>query len=221
MICVLTLTPSLADSVQPLGDRLIFSRPRDQSLSMKKALLQLNIDGLVHELFETPTLDRFIAANHPHPRDLAACALQKAFQVRGRLAALLILYKWSDITYAKIPVETRAEVYCRALQGQVMASDDAWGSLWWEADAGLLGYHVVTQGPVAIPFLVALLGDETVRNRYHGDGEKAVTLEMRHYRIKDFAAYYISKIRAYDLPWCPEFAARDAAIEEMRTALKL
>jgi hypothetical protein len=188
---------------------------------MKKALLQLNLHGLVLERFDTPTFDAFVAMHQPHPRDLAACALQQAFQIRGRLAALLVLYKVSEAVYAKIPPETRTEVYCRALQEDILAADDAWGSLWWEGDLGALGYHLVAQGPVAIPFLVSMLADEMVRNRYRGVGEKAVLLEMQHYRLKDFAAYYIAKIRAYELPWQPALADRDAAIAEMRKALGL
>jgi hypothetical protein len=188
---------------------------------LKKALLLLNIQGLVFESIETPTLDAFVATHNPHPRDLAACALQMAFQIKGRLAALLILYRLSDAMYAKVPVETRAEVYCRALQEDVLENEDAWGCLWMNGNVGLLGTHVLAQGEAAIPFLLELLDDESIRNRYELGNEKALRLSIRLYRLKDFAAYYIAKIKAYELPWEPLAAERDLLIAEMRRILNL
>jgi hypothetical protein len=222
LVLGLCFSMPMAVSLAPLlGDTPGLSRHCDHSRSMKKALLQLNLHGLVHELLDTPTLDAFVATHQPNPRDLAACAMQKSFQARGRLAAMLVLYKLSDTVYAKIPLETKAEVYCLALQKDVLEADDAWGSLWWESEVGLLGYHVLAQGDAAIPALVTMLDDESLRNRYHGDGEKTTLLAIRHYRVKDFAAYYIAKILAYDLPWQSVLADRDTAINQMQQDLGL
>jgi hypothetical protein len=42
---------------------------------------------------------------------------------------------------------------------------------------------------------------------------------MRRYRVKDFAAFYIARIMKLDLPWEPNVARRDEAIERLHKQL--
>lgn len=187
---------------------------------MKKALLSLNLDGLVFELFETPTIQGFLDEFHPETKELENLARQTRFALRGRLAALLVLHKTGNEGYEGVPFAIRAAVFCQALKDDLMQGEEAWGSLWWEDDAGLLGYHVLAQGEASVPFLQALLSDESPRRRYAG-GERGGLLALRGYRLKDFAAFYIAKIRSYNLPWEPDVQSRDHLIDKLIIDLRL
>jgi hypothetical protein len=44
-------------------------------------------------------------------------------------------------------------------------------------------------------------------------------MAMRHYRVKDFAAFYIARILQEDLPWEQSVARRDEAIAKLRTQI--
>lgn len=93
-----------------------------------------------------------------------------------------------------------------------------WGLLYEEDDPGYLGMQVIAFGEAAVPPLLDLLEDEgTVL--YEGS-EEAFIGNAYGYRIKDFAAFYLSKIKAIPVTYHQELEARDQEIEALKLALK-
>jgi hypothetical protein len=115
--------------------------------------------------------------------------------------------------------ETLGRVYARALaltgQGELTAND--WGRL-FQAQAngepdGPLGAHLQAAGPAAVPHLAELL-DDASPILYIGSRE--ATLGPPGYRVKDAAAYFISRIRGAEMAYPSAPAERDAAIDRLR-----
>jgi hypothetical protein len=185
---------------------------------IERALSELDVNALVGELFETPTMDAFMATYKPSSAQLTTIVEQKQRKSRAQFAALFILYKKDSTAYNAITTDRRAAIYCDALADEYFESEEPWGKLWENDQVGLMGYHVLAQGSAAVPYLAKLLNNSTVRSSYHGS-EAATLMAMRQYRLKDFAAYYIAKIKGYDLPWKAELPERDNAIDKLRADL--
>ena len=79
------------------------------------------------------------------------------------------------------------------------------------------GQHFVALGEPAVPALVSLL-DDTTRLEYGGSKEATVGNSYA-YRVKDFAAFYLSRIRNLPFDVVQDPAARDKAIDALRQAL--
>lgn len=194
--------------------------PPSKQEVLKMALLNVDLGALVNQPLETAVVDGFFKEHPCKGRDLARAATKWRFEARGRLAALILLYRSNDSAYESIPASHKARTYCEAFASDVMEDDEPWGALWWSDDIGPLGFHIVQQGESAIPFLKPMLNENRLHDRYSG-GERAAELSIRGYRTKDFAAFYIAKIRKYELPWQGDTGKRDAAIQEMEKALEL
>ena len=133
-------------------------------------------------------------------------------------AALVLLSKSQDGFRATNP-ERIAQVFAGALKDDLTVWAWPWGRLWAGSDAvGTLGHVFLDLGRAAVPALKTLLDDETPRTAYEGS-EEATEMAMRRYRVKDFAAYYLSRIINAKLPWEPRLAQRDQAIALLRAQL--
>jgi hypothetical protein len=91
---------------------------------------------------------------------------------------------------------------------------NAWGYVQHADDPGPLGRVVIGLGQAAVPPLLKLLGDDGPVV-FEGSRE-ATTGNKLQLRIKDFAAYYLSKIENIAVPLHPDHAARDAEIEKLK-----
>jgi hypothetical protein len=112
-----------------------------------------------------------------------------------------------------------AQVFATALQKDLVGYAYPWGRLWADGDPlGPLGTTLVEIGRPAVPALQALLDDTTPRDSYLGS-EEATDMTIRHYRVKDFAAFYLARITGVELPWQPDLAKRDQAITNLRVKL--
>ncbi len=132
-----------------------------------------------------------------------------------RFAAALVLRSEG----AKADPAATAQAFADALQQDLVHAVYPWGKLWNGGDGvGPLGAAVVELGRPAIPAWTGLLDDATPRDRYPGS-EEATELRMKHYRVKDFAAFYLAKITGAELPWEQDLAKRDAAIACLRAQL--
>lgn len=136
-----------------------------------------------------------------------------------RFAAALVLRSASAIEFKRVNPHATADVFAHALANDLAGYAFPWGTLWAPREPiGALGDIVVELGKPAAPALAALLDDRTPRDRYLGRDE-AVAMARRQYRVKDFAAFYLARIAHLELPWEPDLARRDAAIEHMRHEL--
>jgi hypothetical protein len=77
-----------------------------------------------------------------------------------------------------------------------------------------LGKKVISFGKIALPFLVKLLDDD---GTVFYEGSKEATIgNAYHYRIKDFAAFYISKITNNPIQFYKNYKDRDREIERLK-----
>ncbi len=94
---------------------------------------------------------------------------------------------------------------------------NSWGFLYEQDDAGYLGKQIILFGEIAVPYLVGLLdiGGNVV---YEGSRD-ATTGNAYQYRIKDFAAFYLSKIRHIPIKFYQDMEERDNEIERFKKRL--
>lgn len=136
-----------------------------------------------------------------------------------RFAAALMLRSASAVQFHQADAATMAQVFADALRDDLAGYSFPWGWLWAPGDSlGALGTVFPELGTAAQPALFALLDDDSARDIYLGSDESAA-MAQRHYRVKDFAAFYLAKIANLDFPWEPEVARRDVAIARMRRQL--
>lgn len=108
-----------------------------------------------------------------------------------------------------------AGAYAQALRKAELANP--WG-MPGELD-GPLGQHLVSLGEAAVPALVPLLED--TRQVTYGGSKEATVGNDYAYRVKDLAAFYLSKIKKAPLAVPESPKARDAEIAKLRKALGL
>jgi hypothetical protein len=136
-----------------------------------------------------------------------------------RFAAALVLLSKNKGRFGNTSSQVVAQVLATALKENVTVWTWPWGRLWVGGDpVGHLGRVFLEIGRPAVPALEELLDDTTSRDAYEGS-EEATELAMKHYRVKDFAAFYIARILQADLPWEQNLARRDEAIAKLRTQI--
>ncbi len=134
--------------------------------------------------------------------------------LKARFLACEILFT-KDITFQ--PRHDRkmlAGIYADALQQDIIGFSNPWGLMYKQGDEGVAGNEFLVLRNNAIPALLQLLEDETVRTNYIGS-EEATIGNMQRYRVKDFAAWYISRIKDVELEFYQDFKDRDSAILKM------
>ncbi|MGB8191536.1 MAG: hypothetical protein WCF67_06430 [Chitinophagaceae bacterium] len=117
-----------------------------------------------------------------------------------------------------------AEIYAGALKNTsegsgnpYQLSGNLWGFLYESDDAGPLGEQLINSGKAAIPVLINLLNDD---NPVLYEGSQEATLGNEYqYRIKDFAAFYISKIKNIPVKFYQDINDRDKEIERLKNIM--
>jgi hypothetical protein len=131
------------------------------------------------------------------------------------LAAEILFYKKQNFP----PQNTKkqlAAIYANALVKNFTRIINAWGMPGFLD--GLAGKHFVAIGEAAIPELIKLL-DNDKELIYSGSKEATVGNKYR-YRIKDFAAFYISIIRNIPIMVYESPQARDKEIDKLKGYLR-
>jgi len=135
------------------------------------------------------------------------------------------------LRYFKVESDTQsygilAESYAYALEHTtadreniVHLNGNLWGLLYEENDIGYLGRQFIKFDKAALPPLVKLLDDDTGRILFEGS-EEATIGNAYQYRVKDFAAFYISKIKNIPIKFYQEMNERDKEIERLKSLLK-
>lgn len=118
-----------------------------------------------------------------------------------------------------------AEAYAYALKqsgvdgGNTMGlNGNLWGLLYEEDDPGYLGQQFIMFGNASLTPLKELLDDSSGGVLYEGS-EEAISGNAYRFRIKDFAAFYISKITKIPVKFHQDFEERDREIERLRNQL--
>jgi hypothetical protein len=144
------------------------------------------------------------------PRDLEALAVDPNAAWEPRfLAAEILFRKRSDFPSAD-QRNALASAYVDALRAASVANP--WG-LPGELD-GPAGQHLVSLGEAVTPGLMPLLDDDR-RVPYWGSQE-ATLGNSYAFRVKDFAAFFLSTIRGLPYVLHRDPSARDADIEKLK-----
>jgi len=138
---------------------------------------------------------------------------------RARFIAAEVLFANKFSFIDRTSHEGLARLYAEALVKRYTGHANAWGFLWDHDDVGQVGGRFMILGQAAIPTLLELLGDSTLVDWYEGS-EEATVGNGHHYRIKDFAAFYLGRLTRHEVPFHADPAARDAEIDRLRRAVQ-
>lgn len=167
-------------------------------------------------LFQWPAHDQTVASiwNENGAPALEAVIDDRAAPARAKFVAAEVLFARDFTFVGRHDGEALARIYADALTGRFTGHANAWGLLWANDDLGQVGGRFKMIGPASIPVLRQLLADTTVVDWYMGS-EEATVGNGAHYRIKDFAAYYLSRMTNTPIPFHDVPAERDAEIARL------
>ena len=147
------------------------------------------------------------------PEALAQLSADSSADAEARFLAAEVLFRKHPDYPAEPHRAALAPVYAEALRRSRLAN--IWG-MPGELD-GPAGQHLVALGEPAVPALAPLLDD--MRQVFYSGSEEATVGNSYRYRVKDFAAFFISQILRlpYTVHQTPQ--ERDTEIERLRAAL--
>ena len=191
------------------------SGPRPDASALANKLTELGYIELFHRQGEEAIDSVWDEPGAPEILDDLAVD-QQASRLANFLAAEILFYKRQDYP-AEHAKRQLASVYATALARDFTQMANPWG-LPGKLD-GPAGGHFVALGEAAVPELANLMDDETERLYV---GSKEATLgNSFHYRVKDFAAFFMSNIRRIPFEVHEDPEARDEEIERLRESLGL
>jgi hypothetical protein len=192
-------------------------------MSHAAALAEKLVADAYGELFYYPQHDETIAKIWNEPGNAAALEVlidDPNAPAKARFVAAEALFA-RDLTFiGRHDLGVVARIYAIALQRKLTGHLNAWGLVWYSDSAGPVGNRFIAIGKAAIPVLRELLEDRTVMRGYFGS-EEATIGNGAKFRIRDFAAYYLSQIVGKPLalkeepPMSADYAMRDAAIAKL------
>ncbi|HYH84992.1 MAG TPA: hypothetical protein VEX60_05875 [Pyrinomonadaceae bacterium] len=188
--------------------------PTHDSSTVAERLSELGYVDLFHRLDED-ALDGVWNAPGATEALEALASDSAAAELPRFLAAEILFHKREDYP----PKETSgvlSPVYAAALAGNFTGMANDWG-LPGRLD-GSAGQNFVALGASAVPHLIGLLDDET-RMVYAGSKE-ATMGNSYEYRVKDAAAFFISRILGVPFQVHESPRARDEEIEALKASLK-
>jgi hypothetical protein len=214
------LVAGCAPGTQPDGG----ARTAERSTTMQNQTSDLArklISRAYGEFFVLPaheqTIERIWAdpANRPALEALTADTTQP---LAARFLAAEVLFA-RDFTFtSRVPGAVIAEIYAHALEQNLTGMANSWGLLYELDDAGPVGIRFVMLGDAAVPALVRLLDNAGSPLTYDGSKEATVG-NAYHYRIKDFAAFYLGRVRRIPVTFHRELAERDQEIARLKQQL--
>jgi len=131
---------------------------------------------------------------------------------KARYLAAEIRFK-KDPAYKPTDAKGLAKAYADALRDEVIANP--WG-MPGELDEPL-GKHIVALGEPAVPALRELFSDS--RSLKYGGSKEATVGNEYAMRVKDFAAFFVAKIRNRPFVMNADPAQRDVTIAELQASL--
>lgn len=150
------------------------------------------------------------------PEALATLASDPETPALARFLAAEIMFYKQGMYLSKKQKKQIASVYATALAENFTGAANTWGLP--DVLDGLAGEHLLALGEAAVPGLKTLLDDD---RRVYYEGSKEATLGNSYrYRVKDLAAFYISKIRNISFKVDEDPNKRDQEIEKLKSAVK-
>jgi hypothetical protein len=150
-----------------------------------------------------------------NPAELEALIDDRQAPNKARLIAAEALFKHDFSFLDRHDNAEVARIYADALARHTVPAANVWGLLWINERVGEFGGRFIMLGADAVPALRALLDDNTMVDWFMGS-EDATLGNGAHYRIRDFAAYYLARITNQSIAFHRDFAARDAEIAKLK-----
>lgn len=123
---------------------------------------------------------------------LEQIVLDKEASTKARLIATEVLLQKEFTVIGEMDLREVAQIYATALAENTTEMANSWGFLYEEDDMGPIGGTFSLFGEDALPALVELLDNKAT---YLYDGSEEATVGNGYqFQVRDFAAYYISKI---------------------------
>lgn len=130
----------------------------------------------------------------------------------ARIVAAEVLLQADLLLFYEVDRRKLAKIYVEAFENDISKMADSWGIPFEQSRYGILGDHLISIGEMAIPFLKPLLSNESLRNNYI-ESEVGALAEGYKLRVKDFAAFYISRIQGQTYDFLADPKARDRQIK--------
>ena len=151
---------------------------------------------------------------------LKAIVIDENAPLKARFLACEVLLnkEFTFLAHEDVKYDRIAAIYTKAMVNNLTGMANSWGLLYEYHDVGHIGAAFLILEEEAIPELVKLLNNNK-KPFYHGESAATVGNAYR-FRIKDFAAYYICRIKNLNCVYHKTRLARDAAIRKLKASLR-
>jgi hypothetical protein len=177
-------------------------------------LIELGYIGLFQQSNDVVLKDVWNTPNAPEALE-AIVVSSNAPQLARFLAAEILIYQ-GVVQQAEKHGQELAQVYAAALAGNFTEVANSWGLP--GVTNGLAEDHLLAIGEPMVPELLKLLDNE---QRVYYEGSQEATLGHHFgYRVKDLAAYYLSKIRNIPFELDEDPGKRDTGIMRLKWSVQ-
>ncbi len=192
------------------------------AVSFENKLVEIGYSGLF--MFDNEKLSDSIWKNGDNQTQLEDVVESSSSSLHAKFLAAEIL-RHHEVKFKTKNTENLVEAYTYALthtslekNNSVQLNGNLWGLLYDHDDSGYLGKQLIAFGESGISHLTELL-DQNGNITYEGSKE-ATMGNAYQYRVKDFAAFYISKIKNIHVKFYQDLDSRDQEINRLKKFLK-
>jgi hypothetical protein len=184
-------------------------------------LIDRLVRGAYGDFFNYALREDAVAAVWAEPDSserLQAIVRDRAAPMKARFLACEVLFDKQFTSVRGVGLPVVAEIYAHALAHNLTGVANSWGLLYEHDDAGPVGIRFEMIGEPAVPALVGLLDDTSRPLRYAGS-EDATVGNAYGFRVKDFAAFYLGRIKRISVAFHARPEDRDHEISALIQAL--
>jgi hypothetical protein len=180
------------------------------------------VNGAYGDFFNYAIRDDVIAAvwaDHDSSARLGAIVGDRAAPMKARFLACEVLFEKRFVFVSEVGPEIVAGIYAYALAHNLTGMANSWGLLYNHNDEGPVGIRFIMIGAAAVPALLPLLDDASRPLTYAGS-EDATVGNAYGFRVKDYAAFYLSKITRSPVTFHAHAEDRDREIAALVQRLR-
>lgn len=196
--------------------------PMDHKSTDTHELIGKLVSGRYGDFFNYAVRDDAIAAVWAEPDSLArleAIVRDRAAPMKARFLACEVLFEKHFVFVPEVGAAVVAEIYAHALVNDLTGMANSWGLLYEHNDEGPVGIRFVMIGDAAIPALLGLL-DDASRSLTYAGSEEATVGNAYGFRVKDYAAFYLGKIKRIPVAFHERPEDRDREIAALARTLR-
>ncbi len=211
------LLPSMACQSQTTTNKSTHTMAQSPQNTMVHKLMNNAYGDFFNYLERDQAINR--AWNEPNSLEkLKNIVSTPSLPLKARFLACEVLFEKHFTFVADVGGALVAKIYADALVNNQTGMANSWGFLYEQDDAGPTGIRFSMIGKSSVPYLEALL-DNNQRTLLYAGSKEATIGNAYQYRIKDFAAFYLSKITLTPITFYQDMAKRDAEIERFKKEL--